>query len=133
MPQAVSAPDPDLGVRREEADTDSSQAHEREGDDHGVLATELVSEMTEHHSADRTSHESHGKSREGCECPPHRRRRIREEQRAEHQGGCGSVDVEVEPFDGRSDKRRDSGLACLFGVVFRRIGVLTWVLIHGSP
>lgn len=111
-------PDSDLVVGGQQAHADGAGAHEREGDDDRVLAAEAVTEVAEDDPAERAGDETDREGREGGERADGGGG-VGEEQRPEHEGGRGAVDVEVEPFDGGADEGGDTGASCCPGVVHR--------------
>ena len=88
----------DLGVGRQHANRGCRQPHADHGQHQHRLAAHPVAEMAEHRAADRTRQES---DRECAQCGEGADPRIDvgKEQPVEHQGGGGSVDQEVVPFD----------------------------------
>jgi hypothetical protein len=93
----------DLCVARQQTDRDRRRAHPDEAVDQHRLAADLVTEVTEHDSADRPGEEP---GREGAERGDRagQAREAGEEERVEHQRGGGAVEEEVVPFHGGADE-----------------------------
>ncbi len=99
----------DRRVRRQQADREGGDTHQHQRDDEHLLAAHAVAEVTEHHPAQRSRDEAECVGAEG-EQRRGDRLRLREEQRAEHQGGCRPVEEEVVPLDGGPDQAGEDDL-----------------------
>ena len=89
---------PDHGVAGHQTHQGRRDTHHDQGDDQHLLASDAVTEVAEHDTADRTGQEAHAEGGEGQQCPD-QRAGVREEQLGEDQGGCGAVDEEVVVLD----------------------------------
>ncbi|MOA23356.1 hypothetical protein D3C78_1439710 [compost metagenome] len=55
----------DRGIGRQDADDERRQAHDQDGDQEGVLASDHVAEPAEHQGAERPHDEARGKRQQG--------------------------------------------------------------------
>ena len=99
-------PDPDHGVRRQQADRERGDAHQQQRDHQDVLAAELVAVVPEDHAAERPGDEPDRVRREGQQRAD-QRVEAREEQLVEDQRRGRAVDEEVVPLQRGADQARD--------------------------
>ena len=91
-------------IGRQEPDQKGADTDQQQGGDQHRLAAEPVAEMAEKQSAERAGDKSDaecGKSREGAD----RRIEFGEERLVEDEGGCGTVDEKIVPFERRPYRR----------------------------
>ena len=98
----------DLVVGGQQADGERRPAHEEERGHEHPLAAEPVAVAREEQAAERPRGESHGVGAEARH-DAGRRRDVREEQRAEDEGGRRAVDHEVVPLEHGADEAGPGG------------------------
>lgn len=100
------SPVADAVVAGEDADQGGGDPHQQQRGDQGRLAPDAVAEVAEQRRAQRTGEKGDAEGEEGAE---HLRGAgcLREEYRADHQGGGGGVDVEIVELDGGADEAGD--------------------------
>ncbi|MCY1375801.1 hypothetical protein D9M69_632420 [compost metagenome] len=90
-----------------DADQQAAERRQADGERHGRLAADPVTDPPEHEAAERAGHEADGEDRQGGE---EGRRRIRfAEQRAGDERRERGVDRPVVPFNGVADAGADEG------------------------
>ena len=102
---------PILSRGGQEADYEGGKAHDRDGDEEGVLASDQVADAAEDQRAERTDQEARGEGEQG-EDVAGGLVELGEELGADDDGK-GAVEVEVVPFEHRAQRGGDDHLAFL--------------------
>jgi hypothetical protein len=97
---------PDVVVRRQQADRHGRRPHEEQRDDQHRLAPDAVAEVTEERAAERAEQEADAEGGERGERADGRVG-VGEEQVAEDERGGSAVEEEVVPLDGGADEGRE--------------------------
>ncbi len=97
--------DADRRVGRQHADQERADAHQRHGDEEGVLAADEIAETAEHQRAERADRKA-GREGEQREDEGRRRRNTGEELAGENRAER-AVDVEIVPLEHGAERRRE--------------------------
>ena len=109
------APYADGRVAGDEGDQECRNAHQQQGRDQGCFPTYAISVVAKDRRADRPSDETDEIGAERCQ-RSNQRCFIGKEELRKHQPSSGSVDKEIVPFNGGTDRRGYDRLAELCAV-----------------